>query len=85
MIGLPSVMMPSVPSAPMNSFVVSNPADDFLALLRVFMTSPLGRTTVYEKASQETGSQGKDIDSYQVKKPFSLGSTISDSICCKGE
>ena len=45
---LPSVTIPRVPSAPMNSFVVSKPAEDFLALLRVLMTLPLGRTTVYE-------------------------------------
>ena len=42
----PSVTIPSVPSAPMNSLVASNPADDFLALLRVFMTSPFGSTAV---------------------------------------
>lgn len=43
---LPSVTMPRVPSAPMNSFVVSNPADDLRDLRRVLMTSPDGRTTV---------------------------------------
>lgn len=43
---LPSVTMPNVPSAPMNSFVVSIPADDFLALCRVLMTFPFGNTTV---------------------------------------
>ena len=31
----PSVTIPSVPSAPMNKFVVSKPADDFRARLRV--------------------------------------------------
>ena len=34
-INVPSVTMPSVPSAPMNNFVVSKPADDFRARLRV--------------------------------------------------
>jgi hypothetical protein len=43
----PSVTIPRLPSAPMNNLVVSNPAEDFLALLRVFITSPEGRTTVY--------------------------------------
>ena len=41
--------MPSVPSAPINNFVVSNPADDFLARRRVLMTCPEGRTTVYDE------------------------------------
>ena len=44
-----SVMMPRVPSAPMNNFVVSNPADDLRDRRLVFMTSPEGRTTVYRK------------------------------------
>lgn len=44
---VPSVTMPRVPSAPMKSFVVSKPVADFLALLRVLMTSPDGSTTVY--------------------------------------
>ncbi len=43
----PSVTTPNVPSAPMNNFVVSNPAEDFLDRLLVFMTSPEGNTTVY--------------------------------------
>lgn len=43
---IPSVMIPRVPSAPMKSLVVSNPAEDFLDLRRVFMTSPEGNTTV---------------------------------------
>lgn len=32
----------------MNNFVKSNPADDFLARLRVLITSPEGSTTVYK-------------------------------------
>ena len=43
---LPSVIIPKVPSAPMNNFVTSKPAEDFLARCRVLMTSPEGRTTV---------------------------------------
>lgn len=43
----PSVTMPSVPSAPMNILVRSNPADDLRALRRVLMTLPFGSTTVY--------------------------------------
>jgi hypothetical protein len=42
----PSVTIPSVPSAPMKSFVVSNPVDDFLALCLVLMTLPEGSTAV---------------------------------------
>ena len=42
----PSVIIPSVPSAPMNSFVVSNPADDLRDRRRVLITSPDGSTTV---------------------------------------
>jgi hypothetical protein len=41
-----SVIMPSVPSAPMNNFVVSNPADDLRDRRLVLITSPEGRTTV---------------------------------------
>jgi len=44
---IPSVMIPRVPSAPMNSLVTSKPADDFLDLWRVLIISPLGRTTVW--------------------------------------
>jgi hypothetical protein len=44
---LPLVIIPRVPSAPMNNFVVSNPAEDFRDLLRVLITSPDGSTTVY--------------------------------------
>ena len=46
-----SVTMPSVPSAPMNNFVVSNPADDLRERRRVLITSPDGRTTVCRKFS----------------------------------
>lgn len=42
----PSVIIPSVPSAPMKSLVVSKPAEDFRARRRVLITLPDGRTTV---------------------------------------
>ena len=35
-----SVMMPSVPSAPTNNFVVSNPAANLRARRRILITSP---------------------------------------------
>jgi hypothetical protein len=47
MFKIPSVTIPSVPSAPINSFVVSKPAEDLRERRRVLMTSPEGRTTVY--------------------------------------
>ena len=43
---IPSVTIPKVPSAPMNSLVRSNPADDLRERLLVLMTSPEGSTTV---------------------------------------
>lgn len=43
---IPSVTIPKVPSAPMKSLVVSKPVADFLARLRVFITSPEGNTAV---------------------------------------
>ena len=49
-----SVTMPRVPSAPMNSFVVSNPADDLRERRLVLMTSPDGSTTVYTYNSQQS-------------------------------
>lgn len=39
-------MIPSVPSAPMNSLSVSNPAEHFRERRRVLMTSPEGKTIV---------------------------------------
>jgi hypothetical protein len=43
---LPSVTIPSVPSAPIKSLVVSKPAEDLRARWRVLITFPDGRTTV---------------------------------------
>ncbi len=54
---LPSVTIPNVPSAPINNLVVSNPAADFLARLRVLMTLPLGRTTVWIQFVKKTVSE----------------------------
>jgi hypothetical protein len=39
----------TIPSAPIKSFVVSKPADDFLDLRRVLITSPDGKTIVWER------------------------------------
>ena len=41
-----SVIIPSVPSEPINRFVKLYPAEVFFVLLPVFIISPLGRTTV---------------------------------------
>jgi hypothetical protein len=54
----PSVTTPRVPSAPMKSLVVSNPADDFLALLRVLITCPSGRTTVFSVHRHQCSNSG---------------------------
>lgn len=50
----PSVTIPNVPSAPMKSFVVSKPAEDFRERLLVLMTSPDGSTTVCEGRIKKT-------------------------------
>ena len=49
----PSVIIPRVPSAPINNLVASNPADDLRDLRRVLMTSPEGKTTVLWYPSHE--------------------------------
>lgn len=55
-----SVMLSSVPSAPMKSFVVSNP----VLLLRdrrcVLTTSPLGSTTIYSDTSKVSSPATQD-------------------------
>lgn len=50
---IPSVTMPSVPSAPIKRWVPSKPAEHFRARRRVLMTSPDGKTTVYETSFSE--------------------------------
>ena len=70
----PSVMIPSVPSAPIKSLVVSNPADDFLARRLVLITSPLGRTTVLK----ESGTKYLWLSTHCVEKPFGFGCTVSN-------
>jgi hypothetical protein len=54
----------------MKSFVTSNPAEDFLARLRVLMTSPLGRTTVCNK-NVKTGVAIERC-TREVEEPFGL-------------
>ena len=54
--------MPNVPSAPMKSLVVSNPADDLRALRRVLITSPDGRTTVWGSAERIQNERKADPD-----------------------
>jgi len=72
-----SVTMPSVPSAPMNSFVVSNPADDLRERRLVLITSPDGRTTVYTKAQHSRSTDGTGTRKADcVQKPFALRCTI---------
>ena len=41
-----AVIIPRVPSEPINKFVKLYPADDFFALAPVFIISPFGKTTV---------------------------------------
>lgn len=81
---VPSVTMPSVPSAPMNSLVVSKPAADFLALLRVLMASPFGRTTVYSLERKVGACHAIRVNeresTYQVEEPFCFRRAISYSI-----
>ena len=80
---LPSVIIPSVPSAPMKSFVVSNPAEDFRDRLRVLTTSPDGRTTVCVIVRSQYLGERWDVvrqQTYHIEKPFALGSTISYSV-----
>lgn len=82
----PSVTIPRVPSAPMKSFVVSNPADDFRARRRVLMTSPDGSTTVYKSAPTRVSLEqlmGRD-GTNRVKEPFRLRGTIPHGIRWNG-
>ena len=62
MLASPSVTIPKVPSAPINSLVVSKPAADFLARLRVLMTWPFGRTTVCRAMSAVHWHLGDEND-----------------------
>ena len=70
--------MPSVPSAPMKSFVVSKPADDLRARLRVLMTSPEGSTTVCARVSGV--STDHDERPYRVQEPLRLCRSIPHRI-----
>ena len=68
-----SVMIPSVPSAPTNNFVVSNPAADLRARRRVLITSPDGRTTVCREFSVRIarGQQG-GLTAFKNHSPFAV-------------
>lgn len=76
---VPSVMIPSVPSAPMKILVMSIPADDFRARRRVLMTLPLGSTTVYEQVLVVEWSAVVEV-TYNVEKPFSPRGTVPNGI-----
>jgi len=77
----PSVTIPSVPSAPMNSFVKSGPAADLRALERVLMISPFGSTTVYGAAIKPLRREPVRPP-YNVEEPFSSSSPIPNRVCC---
>lgn len=79
----------------MNSLVRSKPAEDFLDRCRVLMTSPEGRTTVYEivAAFSKGGNSKLQIyathmpiikdrseQTYSVEEPFPLGCSIPHGI-----
>jgi hypothetical protein len=72
------VTIPSVPSAPMNNFVKSNPAEDLCARERVLITSPEGRTTVCR--FYETLIIGGERWTNQVEEPLSFRGAIPDGI-----
>ena len=77
------MIIPSVPSAPMKSFVVSNPAEDFRERLRVLTTSPDGSTTVCVIVRSQYLGEMWDVvrrHTYHIEKPFTLGSTVSYSV-----
>ena len=64
----------------MNSFVVSKPADDLRARLRVLMTSPEGSTTVCARVRVRVSVSGVDTDyderTYRVQEPLRLCRSI---------
>ena len=73
------VIMPSVPSAPIYNFVMSNPAADLRARRRVLITSPDGRTTVYRKFSVRTGPTD-NTGAHRVQEPLALRCTVPHRI-----
>jgi hypothetical protein len=82
-----SVTMPRVPSAPMKSLVVSNPADDLRDRRLVFITSPEGRTTVCPgKTDQRTAPQKtsreekKSMYADRIQEPFTLRCAVADCV-----
>lgn len=64
----------------MKSFVTSQPAEDFLDLCLVLMTSPVGRTTVWN--NKEVIIQGRALEriTYDIQEPFSSRSPVPDSV-----
>ena len=74
--------MPKVPSAPMKSLVVSNPTADLRALLRVLMTFPEGRTTVYGISCNATFQM---TATHKIEKPFRPCRPIPNGICYTGQ
>ena len=81
-----SVTMPRVPSAPTNSLVVSNPADDLRARRLVFITSPEGRTTVcpksiYQRTTAKT-LRGRIKYADRIQEPFAPRCAVADSVGC---
>lgn len=77
----PSVTIPSVPSAPMNSFVKSGPAADLRALERVLMISPFGSTTVCGTVIKPLRREPVRPP-YNVEEPFGSGSPVPNRVCC---
>ena len=76
-----SVMLPSVPSAPTNSFLVSNPAADLRARHQVLINSPDGKTTVcleFSVRARPTDNAG----AHCIQEPFALRRTIPHHIGC---
>lgn len=74
--------IPSVPSAPMKSFVVSNPVEDLRARRRVLMTSPLGSTTVCRMRKVSGDCVLRCSTTYDVEEPLAPRRAIPHGICC---
>jgi len=75
-----SVTMPRVPSAPINSFVVSNPADDLRDRRLVFITSPEGRTTVCRRKISIILFWRTMNNADHIQEPFTLRCAVADRI-----
>ena len=78
-------MIPNVPSAPINSFVVSHPAEDLRERRRVLITLPLGRTTVCIRPrmiSRVQTNGTRERSTHKIQEPLALGGTITNGIRC---